>query len=393
MAKKFCTSCGAPLTEATRVCPQCGAEGNLPPAAVSTEPPAAAPPAGSPQDVYSPAPAPAPQAAPPRPQKAVRPPVQQQPVQQPVYAAEPVQQPVYAAPPAYAPQPKAAPQARTDADGRYDLISTGGFVGILLLLMIPIVGLILMIVWACGGCKKQVKRNFARAMLILTAIMLVLGLVFTLAFRSYTMDLLSSFGLDGMSGSGSLATSDLLGMAQESPASGMDMPEALTGSDSGSTDAGSLDELESLAGLAGLLQGGDLSALAGLEGLVGTEGYEDLLQSQGAPSAKGGSWPAGLLPYDGGTITGSEQNKLFVSGATQDGFQIYVEQLKSSGYYFRDFYNMDFDETEMLEYMNAWWGTNDSLWLSMAYYDESTKEIMEVDYDLMIEYYDYDPTA
>lgn len=37
-------------------------------------------------------------------------------------------------------------------------------------MLIPIVNLILLIVWACGGCKKVNQVNLARAMLVLLLI-------------------------------------------------------------------------------------------------------------------------------------------------------------------------------------------------------------------------------
>jgi hypothetical protein len=60
---------------------------------------------------------------------------------------------------------------------QYALISTGGYIGIFLLLAIPIVGQIFMIIWACGGCKKLAKRNLCRAMLVLMLISMVLFLI------------------------------------------------------------------------------------------------------------------------------------------------------------------------------------------------------------------------
>lgn len=57
---------------------------------------------------------------------------------------------------------------------RNELISTGAFVGILLLMCVPVVNLIFLIVWACGGCKKFQKRYYARAMLIVCVISVVL---------------------------------------------------------------------------------------------------------------------------------------------------------------------------------------------------------------------------
>ena len=61
----------------------------------------------------------------------------------------------------------------------YELISTGGYMGIFLLFSVPVVGLIFMIVWACGGCKKLSKRYLSQAMLVFV----LLGVAFsTLAY-------------------------------------------------------------------------------------------------------------------------------------------------------------------------------------------------------------------
>ena len=57
----------------------------------------------------------------------------------------------------------------------YELISTGGYMGIFLLFSIPVVGLIFMIVWACGGCKKLSKRYLSQAMLVFA----LLGVAFS----------------------------------------------------------------------------------------------------------------------------------------------------------------------------------------------------------------------
>ena len=113
---KFCTSCGATLDDDKKFCTQCGASVNESPAG------AAAPP---PQPAYQPAAA---------------------------YGAD-------------APPPKGS---------KYEPITTGGFIGIMLLMCIPIVGQILMIVWALGGCRKINKRNLARASLILMLVMMLL---------------------------------------------------------------------------------------------------------------------------------------------------------------------------------------------------------------------------
>lgn len=61
-------------------------------------------------------------------------------------------------------------EVQPPAGSRYTPVSTGGFIGIFLLMLIPIVNLILLIVWACGGCKKVNQVNLARAMLVLLLI-------------------------------------------------------------------------------------------------------------------------------------------------------------------------------------------------------------------------------
>lgn len=59
-------------------------------------------------------------------------------------------------------------------DSPYQPVSTWGWFGSLILLSIPIIGLIITIVWACGGCRKVSKRNYCRALLINLAITLIL---------------------------------------------------------------------------------------------------------------------------------------------------------------------------------------------------------------------------
>lgn len=131
---KFCTSCGAPMREAASAQPA---------------------------------------------QQPVQPPViQQQPVQQ---ASQPA--PIYAAPPAAAYQEEP--------------ISTGGYIGIMFLVMLPLINLILLIIWACGGCKRVNKRNFARAMLVWMVIASVLGGLLLLVgglFFGDTIDALKEYG-------------------------------------------------------------------------------------------------------------------------------------------------------------------------------------------------------
>lgn len=91
-------------------------------------------------------------------------------------AAPVAEQPPVLPPPQQTPMYAASPLVAVYQE---EPISTGGYIGIFLLLMLPIVNLILLIVWACGGCRKQGKANLARALLVWILIVTVLsGLVF-----------------------------------------------------------------------------------------------------------------------------------------------------------------------------------------------------------------------
>ncbi|MBQ2929183.1 MAG: zinc ribbon domain-containing protein [Clostridia bacterium] len=139
---KFCTNCGATLDDDKKFCTECGASVNETPAGAAPPPP------------------PPPQSAP-------------QPQAAPVYAHTAT---ATMPPPQSAYQPAAACGGdMAPAKGsKYEPITTGGYIGIMLLMCIPIVGQILMIVWALGGCRKINKRNLARASLILMLVMMLL---------------------------------------------------------------------------------------------------------------------------------------------------------------------------------------------------------------------------
>ena len=116
--------------------------------------------------------------------------------------AEPVAEPVQATPvqptPVVQPAPVVQPVIQQDpmAGTKYELISTWGYIGISLLMCIPVVGQILMIVWACGGCRKLQKRNYARAMLIMFAISLVLSLIFGFVAKKVVNKAVESIGIE-----------------------------------------------------------------------------------------------------------------------------------------------------------------------------------------------------
>ena len=79
-----------------------------------------------------------------------------------------------------------APAENADKPGKkskWDIITTKGYVDINLLMAIPGIGLILTIIWACGGCRKYAKRNYARAALIFIAIGILLLIAAALVIR------------------------------------------------------------------------------------------------------------------------------------------------------------------------------------------------------------------
>ena len=79
-------------------------------------------------------------------------------------------------------------------------ISTWGWLGIFLLLGIPVVNLILLIAWACGGCRKNEKKYFARGMwlyvLVAIIIIVILGLVLYFVGRPFVNSILNQFGYE-----------------------------------------------------------------------------------------------------------------------------------------------------------------------------------------------------
>lgn len=86
------------------------------------------------------------------------------------------------------------PQYAAPAPHLEEPISTGGYIGILLLMMIPLVNLVCLLVWACGGCKKENKKNLSRAMLILMLIGLLLGGIMFFAGSMLFGDVLGELG-------------------------------------------------------------------------------------------------------------------------------------------------------------------------------------------------------
>ena len=358
---KICTQCGAELSDDIRFCTECGAplpEGTAPqtenkPEEEKETVTVAAPAQPEPAPAPEPAPTPAP---PPPPPVQTPPPRQTPPPQQPVY-----QQPVYAAP--------AAADDRPAKGSKYEPISTGGFIGIMLLLCIPIVGLILMIVWACGGCRKVTKRAMARAMLIITAIMLVLAIIFGVAVKGVINKAMKEIGIeDGGSGIGSLfggRDKDKDDDKNDDKNDGLGGLLGALGSLSGD-DSGDLGELGELGEL--------FSALEELEGLTGEDMTGDLGgllgQAEDAnkeANSKADGWPRGLREYPGEIVSVSAARSE-VHNTTREEMLEYIDDLKADGFKFQDFYDFGFTEEDMLG-MDGWWATDGDIYLSLAYYD------------------------
>jgi len=89
------------------------------------------------------------------------------------------------------PTPPAAPAAPVSTGETP--VSTMSWVGTLILLSIPLVGFLLMIIWALGIGVCASKRNFCRASLILALFVCVIwALIAVLFFAFYGMNALPS---------------------------------------------------------------------------------------------------------------------------------------------------------------------------------------------------------
>jgi hypothetical protein len=65
-----------------------------------------------------------------------------------------------------------------------DVISTLGWIGMLIVLAVPIIGIVLYFVWAFGTGGSLNRRNYCRAALIMMAVSIVLGIIFSAVYAS-----------------------------------------------------------------------------------------------------------------------------------------------------------------------------------------------------------------
>ena len=70
-------------------------------------------------------------------------------------------------------------------DSPWATIGTWGWIGILILLSIPLVNVILVILWSFGVAKKRVKQSFARAVLVLALVTLLIMVVSSILIAHY----------------------------------------------------------------------------------------------------------------------------------------------------------------------------------------------------------------
>ena len=171
----FCENCGANVPDDSKFCIECGITFTDAPAPVQQPvqpeiPVRVAPP---PQPTYYPPPQQRPI------QPAYMPPQPQRPIQ-PVYTPPP--QPQYYAQPPYNPM-----QANREPLG------VGSYIGMFFLSAIPLVGFIMLLVWAFGGDVNLNRKNYARAILIMALIGVAIGVIFFLIALAIGGSILSSF--------------------------------------------------------------------------------------------------------------------------------------------------------------------------------------------------------
>ena len=340
---KFCTNCGATLDDDKKFCTECGASVNEAPAGAAPPPPQAAP----------------------------------QSQTAPVYAQTAT---ATMPPPQSAYQPAAAYGGdMAPAKGsKYEPITTKGFIGIMLLMCIPIVGQILMIVWALGGCRKINKRNLARASLIMMVVALVISFILGLILKSV-------FGkvVDAVEAETGINITEIAGGEKskngESGGLGglLGIIGGLSGEGSGAADNSDIQELEELNKLLEGL-GGVTGEENGLEGLI-----DGAIEANNDAEAANDGWPKTLRAYPGGTATATASYRTEISGTTLDEMLGWIEDLKGDGFEYQDFYDFGMSEQDMLD-MNGWWAYDGNTYLSVSFSEgtvivDHTKELPDLE--------------
>lgn len=365
---KFCTGCGAAVDDGLRFCTECGAPlGETEAAPARTQ-------SGGNQASYAPRQSSAYGAqqnspygnAQPSPYGSSDGPVYGPGLAYGPGASNPARQQNASPPEA----PRSPARKAPGPNSPYAPMTTWGFVGTMLLLSIPLVGLVLACIWAFGGCRKINKRNLARAFLILMAISLVLGLIMGLIVRSVTNKALEAMGIDPKE------------FREEG--GGLGALAAIAALDDAAGTGGSSDDLAALSELADMMEG--------MENLTGEESggdslnelIDDVEEINREASAKNDGWPATLRPYPGGKAEAVETYRTEITDTSEEEMKAWIEDLKKDGFHFEDFYDFGFTEEEMLDMMNGWWATDGNIYLSVSYYDgvvtvDHTKELPDLE--------------
>ena len=341
---KFCTNCGATLDDDKKFCTECGASVNEAPAGAAPTPPPPPPPQAAPQSQTAPVYAQAATATMPPPQSAYQP---------------------------------AAAYSGDMAPGKgskYEPITTGGYIGIMLLMCIPIVGQILMIIWAFAA-RKVNKRSLARASLIMMVVMLIISFLIGLAVKSL-------FGkvVDVIEAETGVNITEITGgeSGKNGESGGMGGLLGIVGGlsgEGGSTNQ-NIEELEELNKM-----------LEGLGGVTGEEnGFDGLIdgaiQANKDAEAANDGWPKTLREYPGGTATAVASYRTEISGTTREEMLAWIEDLKKDGFEYQDFYDFGMTEEEMMDY--GWWAYDGNTYLSVSYSDgtvivDHTKELPDLE--------------
>lgn len=252
---KFCTNCGKEIPEEVAFCTECGTKVSKPKAA--TEQPAEAIAEKAPEAVIAENTQPAAQqTAAPQPQATYQAPPQQGYQQQPSQAPpQPnYQQPQYQQPCTPPPAQPAELTAESVKGTKYEPISAWGFIGIMLLMCIPVVGLILTIVWACGGCRKICKRSLARAAIIMTVIGIVIFIIFALVGGALINSLLDKAGIEA-SGEGIFSGLSISNNDKDENEKSGGLLSGILGSSGGESAGSEYEELGELGDILGALSG------------------------------------------------------------------------------------------------------------------------------------------
>lgn len=202
MAVKNCPACGTPNAEGAAFCTECGAA--LPVNAEAVVPAVETEQATAPEmPTAEPFAAPAEEsvfAAPPEFNEAEKAAAEikkeEAPPAKEAAAYNPPPRPAAPAIPVPPPAPAAGvlSPAAAEKQRKANLpMTTWGTVLSMVAMSIPVIGLIFMIVWACGGCRKIGRRNLARAYIILLVICIVISIVAALLLRFVFTDELTRF--------------------------------------------------------------------------------------------------------------------------------------------------------------------------------------------------------